>query len=1158
VTVPPPLAAAPTPGHQPAGTIVGYDDYIEQQIRKTGLHVKLVDIAWALMTLAAAWLALLLGLALVDHWIVGLSFWGRLAAFVVLVAGSVVFFLRQLGPPLLRRVNPVFAARTIEQVEPSLKNSLINLLLFRARRGEVRDVVYEAMERQAAIDLSRVPVDAAVDRTQLVRVAAILAGLLIIGGLYKTLSPKDPFQTVARIAMPWKSIARPSRVQLADVLPGHTAIYQGRTLPVSAQVLGLDAGAPVTLYYSTADGQLLDQAVPLAAVDGSPRFATLLLPGGNGIQQDLIYRIEAGDAVSENYRVRVLEAPSIVVQQIEYEFPDYTGLPSQVVPRQGDIRALEGTRVTLVAAANLDIQTAQLEFDPPTTPEGDPDRPPVLAGRGILPMQAVGREARVSFTLTVQEDRQTPTHHSYQLRFATPDRQGNEDPIVHRIEVIPDLPPWLEILVPETRETEVPENGQQLIQLRAVDPDFQLARITLQLTRDGESVLQAELLEQPQSGQAVVTYPLVPRKLGLVAGDVVQLQAVAADNRTAPLTASPEPNTARTDTYTLRIIPGPPGDDRGTPEDQEQPGLDPQPSPDDQQGTQEDHPEGAAPEGQNGQPGEEGPDGSTQEGAAPEGQNGQPGEEGPDGPTQEGAAPEGQNGQPGEEGPDGPTQEGAGANQQPADSQPSDQPQQGQAGAQGERSDTGQPSDQEGPEQSGDGSQPGESSGGSDRPSAPADLEAAEREPGANGTANPSAGQAPPEGAGDTRPQDGQPSEKPGTAGREPLPSDGTRDGDAIERILEHMRQQQGAESVPREGPDTRQNAGGRPEDGQARETGAGQDDQRSDQAPDAQGENRPRPLTPSDATPAPQPSQQPQSPSISPRQSDSQGGQDGDRSGGGEQGGGQNAARPGHDNAGSTTPDDDGAGTAPEPGAGDPSRQPGSEQPASSQTGQPGNEQGAGSTSRPGAQPDGDRPESGEPPAGRRDPGASGARDGAGQDASEQPSTGAPAGQPQNPAAGRENIPSGGARPAGPDAIPQPAEPGADPGDDPANLQYARKATDLALEYLRDQKDNPDPQLLDQLGWNQDELKRFLERWESMRQRTAEAGADGRQAREELDEVIRSLGLRPQPERLRTVEPTGDILRGLQDEGGRSRPPANYLQQYRAYLKSTSRTSDP
>ena len=103
----------------------------------------------------------------------------------------------------------------------------------------------------------------------------------------------------------------------------------------------------------------------------------------------------------------------------------------------------------------------------------------------------------------------------------------------------------------------------------------------------------------------------------------------------------------------------------------------------------------------------------------------------------------------------------------------------------------------------------------------------------------------------------------------------------------------------------------------------------------------------------------------------------------------------------------------------------------------------------------------------------------------------------------------------------------------DQANLQFAREATDLALEHLRDQQDNQ--QLLQRLGWTPEQAAAFLQRWQQMQGAAREQGIAGQQARRRLDDQLRGLGLRPNDAAVRRDITAADGLRGLTEEGGRS-----------------------
>ncbi|MFM9116814.1 MAG: hypothetical protein ACKOU6_11725, partial [Planctomycetota bacterium] len=124
-------------------------------------------------------------------------------------------------------------------------------------------------------------------------------------------------------------------------------------------------------------------------------------------------------------------------------------------------------------------------------------------------------------------------------------------------------------------------------------------------------------------------------------------------------------------------------------------------------------------------------------------------------------------------------------------------------------------------------------------------------------------------------------------------------------------------------------------------------------------------------------------------------------------------------------------------------------------------------------------------------------------------------------------------------------------PEGDAVNLDYARRATDLVLDYLKDQKEKPDRELLDRLGWTPDELARFVDRWEKMKQASRD---ENRDVKRDLDETLKSLGLRPAADQRRSVGATSDGQRGNRDEGARAEPPPKYRERFEAYRQGTTR----
>ncbi|RCS41256.1 hypothetical protein DTL42_22065 [Bremerella cremea] len=549
-----PAESRPTPS--------GGQDFIRRKINSTRRSVKLAELAAGLLLFAAGSLLFLLTLALIDHWVIGLGFWARLAAFLVYVGAAVAFLWIYVVPLLFHSINPLYAARIIEQGQPTLKNSLLNFLFLSQNQQGTRKAVLDAVETQAASDVSSLKLEHLVDYTKAIRIGYVLAALAILFGLYKVLSPKDPLQTVARVLLPWQEIARPSRVKIEDVKPGSTSIYQGESLEITAKIYDFASSDKLNVVYSTKDGQLVDQTMPLEVGDDGFSFRTLLKTSESGIQQDLTYRIEAGDAVTRDYDVITLEAPSIDIASLRYDFPAYTREPGREQEGDGHIRAIEGTMVTLRAVANRPIQKAYIEFDPI---EGGP-----VVTLNTIPMKVdteAPNKAWVRFPLELNQAGTTGKFRSYQVRFRTEDGVMNPHPVLYHIDVQRDLPPEVEWIEPRAFEVEVPANQSLRTKLRAIDPDFGIRQIRVVAKQNGKSLFNEAILSEPKTGQAMEAWDFVPTKHGLAEGDVVKLVGVTEDTRT-DFDGKLKPNTAETRPLTVRIV----APVKGAGQDNSQPG----------------------------------------------------------------------------------------------------------------------------------------------------------------------------------------------------------------------------------------------------------------------------------------------------------------------------------------------------------------------------------------------------------------------------------------------------------------------------------------------------------------------------------------------------------------------------------------------------------
>jgi hypothetical protein len=1197
--------AASSPGD---ARLVKYDQYIDEQIRATRRTVKAVDLAAALVALASGVLAYLLAFALVEHWLVpsGFSVAVRYLLFAVLVGWTGVFAYRQLWPLVWRAINPVYAARTIEQSSPTLKNTLVNLLLFRERRSDVSDAVYHTLEEQAAQRLTRVPVDAAVDRGHLIRLGYVMVGVVAFAAFYKMLSPRDPFVSAERVLLAWADIVPASRVKIGGVTPGDITIARGEFVDISADVRGIGENDAVTLKYTTADGQAVDKGVPMSSPDGGFRFqcripATADATGLVGAGQNLTYRIEAGDARSQTFDVTVVSAPAIIVQRIEYDFPDYTGEVDRTVDGSGDLRAIEGTRVTIHARANGPVEEGYVDF------EAD--------GRRDLKLHHEGDRAKASFVLALRDDRKTPAQSKYVLRFTNVEGRTNRNPVKHPIEVLRDFDPELTLIAPREKTLDVRLDETVTMEVDARDPDFALSEVRLHGEAVGRPGIDVPLLAQTHVGRFTGRYQFTPREHQLRAGDVVQYWITAKDNRT------PTANTAHTERQTLRIVsadPAKPPQERiaqnqrrpqqpqGDGRQDEKQGGDQNQQGDNQRGGRSQNRGGqsAATRGERGEKGSE----------PQRGEQAQPGERSTPNEQNENKDNNASGGAAGER-----TQQGQDQSQ---DKQAEKQP--GESAADGQPSDL--PSTSEGSRSNPSrGSRAGGQRGGEPNPEdSPVssdgdnDSEAFERI-----REHLKERRQLPE---DTNPSPANQSESKEPSSREAQPSENA--GAKQDSKSQPQNGQDKSTEAPGESKQPAERRDGDPSSG-GRETNTKEPTGKADQPGEDQRTRDGKSAQKSDQ-------QREQTPSGQSSDADKNEGSPGRSAPDsvGNEGGklpddtkdsvaNKQVNRDGAGSTGQSEAAEKGAGEATERGAGNDSQTAGRDVNSAEKTGQPGSEtpgRGSGRREGQGTRRGGERGDTkGEPSQTGGERGAGAASDQqqkspeaaskdeskkAGESASENgarrdngqgnrnngsPSRGAdgksPAGESASdqksksgydsqwndgkpggsdaPARGDDpsrssdrsaGSPTGDGGAAGTPSAPRQQGSGEVPDADAANVEYARKQTDLVLERLSEQlnRKQVDKGLLEKLGWTEEDMRKFVARWQQRKEAARRNDPTGEAARKELDDALRSLGLRSAP--LRPSQSPDDKLRELQ-QGQRGAIPLEYRDRLRAYNQGVSRS---
>ncbi len=1196
-----------------ATQVVGYDQYVDDQIRRTSQAVKAADIGQAVLRLIVLLLMALIAVAMAEHWLVpgGLTTTMRYLVFAGFAAAVGIWGWRELWPLFSQAINPVYAAQTIEQASPKLKNSLVNLLLFRTHKEQMPAAVYDALQRQAAERLVGAAGEETVDNRAMIRWGYLLLGLLVVGAAYALLSPKNPFMSAARVLMPWAEIAAPTRVQIRDVQPGTTEAVRGTQVPVSASITGLDVDDQPELVVLPAGRQASEQRVKLTTLGDDGVFQVDWLPGGDGADSagedgPMRWRLEAGDARSPIYRLTLRTAPAMVVQQVHYDYPTYTGYVDRTAEGAGDLRAIEGTKVTVTARANTFIDAAHVDF------QGD--------GRPDVRMKPNGKQAEVAWTLALRDDRRTPRHTSYVLRYTSAEGRANQDPASYRIEVLADLRPEVALLAPAEPTRDVRLNETIAIRFEARDPDFGLAQVRIVGESRGDRVVDQLVLDEAYQGRYEGQWRFTPTSHGLRVGDIVEYWVMATDVR------HPEPNRTDSLRQRFRIVDARPGEadpgqgmaqrGQGDGATQNEPGKPGEGNLQQAEGDQGQ--EGAADATQ----GDGGSNGQNEGSDPSDAGNGSGGGSGRQDSTEQA---EGQNGEGQQSGSEG----GLTGNESAKSGE-----QQSESAAGGQSADA---SDGAGDEQSSGAGNQANNSNGSDQtaPNQSDSNQQGQPGKGQSGKGEPS--------KGPSRGKDGQSSPSEDA----PVSTDGADDATAFDRIRKHLEQQRDSaqERADQQSDGTSANAqqdASKGSSATADQESNGRSTDRGSGDPASQQEGQSTKSNPADPSKTSKPAagQQPDQNGTSDRQRDQTNSEsarkpsDSTSSERGNQVGPEDAAeaneqpREGTGSQGKNQAADQGAGTSGDRGAGESTPEAGDKQSAGDQPGEPGREDGQmgkgskrrpgqgdqpggessaepsppqqnGNSQRGGDEPGGQQPSDGQQgndesadrpaqpsegqrgkQAGERGSGSASSdelggqskgtegeplknsessdnrstqestprdTDGNSSEAADQPGK-QPSGEPSATAGPGNQPPSGDPQQSGRGSGGvQEDQQGGEPGGDEANLEFASQKTDLLLDTLADQlkKKQVDPDLLDRLGWTEADLRHFVTRWQSRKQAAQQRGG---QAQQELDEALRSLGWR-QRDLGKAASVTKDEQRDNRT-GFRGKVPAQFrdrLQRYNA-----------
>jgi hypothetical protein len=413
-------------------------------------------------------------LSAADYWL-ELPLQLRIAALVAIGAAAVATAV-MLGVQSVRRWRRQATAVAIERVFPQLGQRIRTTVQYgplsdeQATEAGVASTLVVALEDDTIQRAQPLPLDAVVPWKSLA-LASLLAAVVGFG-----LAGASAFDWEWRNAAQRAFLADEPYTKIA-VDPGDATLKEGESLTIHVAVEGR-TGKELAFRTRPGDGENDDwEEAALASADAEQVSETrweYTIPLER-VRRPLEYRLQAGMAETDIYRVEVLYPLKITRITSTLTSPEYTGLEEQV-SESGNIRGLVGSQVALQIELDRPPQTAWLELAEMSRRAGEP-------AAEKLPVTIEGNKLTAAFELT--------TDQTYSVVAQAAD--GMELPENrYRIRVRQDEPPqvWFES---PAEALEVHSLAEILMRIRVSD-DFGLSRagIVFEINNEEEYPLLTE------------------------------------------------------------------------------------------------------------------------------------------------------------------------------------------------------------------------------------------------------------------------------------------------------------------------------------------------------------------------------------------------------------------------------------------------------------------------------------------------------------------------------------------------------------------------------------------------------------------------------------------------------------------------------------------
>ncbi|HJS74158.1 MAG TPA: DUF4175 family protein, partial [Vicinamibacteria bacterium] len=417
-------------------------------------------------------------------------------------------FLRFIYRPLAKRVTDEQVARYMEEHDPTLKEAISTAVEVGRPLGGTDDgrrflsprlverLVQQTVERCERIDFGH-----GIEKDALKKSSAVLLAVAVAGMIAVLVSPGFLRYGASLLLNPLRS-AQAASPYAIEVHPGNVDVARGADQLVTAGLSGFDSeDIEIAVKLESEKAEAGEwKRWPMTYEEAEGRYAYMMFD----LESTTEYFVEANGVRSEVFRIGVSDLPYVRQIDLEYVFPEYTGLSPQLVTDGGDVAALRGTKVKVLVHPTVQVPGGALQ----------------LEGVGPKPLEP-GENGTLTATLDVESDG------FYRIELQGFD--GNSRPASpdYAIEVLSDQPPSVSITKPG-RDQKVSPIEEVFAEVKAED-DYGLGKVELVYSVNGSEEKVLKLYSGGQKKEMVAGHTFFLEDHGLSPGDFISYFARATD-----------------------------------------------------------------------------------------------------------------------------------------------------------------------------------------------------------------------------------------------------------------------------------------------------------------------------------------------------------------------------------------------------------------------------------------------------------------------------------------------------------------------------------------------------------------------------------------------------------------------------------------------------